>query len=247
MKIVMCKELLYRSEIFLYNQFSVKREKKGSYVSSSQLIRVSQALSRSSLYRGSKNGVESAARSPVECISPRATTKIRSSTFGSSSSLPCRAFVKSCEWTRVSRASRRGVVSECEQDQEKPEHVRATCRRRHARARTLATLDSLFPLLSFISPLSLSLFFAPFFFYTRDFAHTPSPVFTDRRNRRRVYFYSPRIAMSDRSDLFSFSVQYYATIENVRSVSRIRGKRCHVQGLPTSMMQLAFNPHSRIL
>lgn len=36
-------------------------------------------------------------------------------------------------------------------------------------------------------------------------------------------------------------------IENVRSVSRIRGKRCHVQRLPTSMMQLAFNPHSRIL
>lgn len=97
-----------------------------------------------------------------------------------------------------------------------------------------------------LSSLSSSLCFVLPFLHTQFCTHA-SPVFTDRRNRRRVYFYSPRIAMSDRSDLFSFSVQYYATIENVRSVSRVRGKRCHVQRLPTSMMQLAFNPHSRTL
>jgi len=94
------KSLLYCSEIslFFYNQISshnsfVKRERESVHTFFFQLVRASQALLRSLLYRGSKNGVVSAARSPVECIPPRATTKIRSPAFGFSSSLPCRAFV----------------------------------------------------------------------------------------------------------------------------------------------------------
>lgn len=170
------------------------------------------------------------------------------------------SFVKSCEWTRVSRASRRGVVSECEQDQEKPEHVRATCRRRHARARILATFGFSFssPLLSFMSPLSplpfvLSCSRSPvlssFFFFIHVILHTRLPRFhrSTESTTGVLLLAANRHERSDRSDLFSFSIRYYATIENVRSVSRIRGKRCHVQHLPTSMMQLAFNPHSRTL
>lgn len=67
--------------LFLYyiikfiSQFSVKRGKL--YILSSISFELLKLLSRSLLYRGSKNGVGSAARSPVECIPPRATTKIR--------------------------------------------------------------------------------------------------------------------------------------------------------------------------
>lgn len=107
------------------------------------------------------------------------------------------------------------------------------------------------PLLpSLLSLSSLSSFFLSFglLFFIHTILHTRLHRFhRSTESARRLYFYSPRIAMSDRSDLFSFSIQYYATIENVRSVSRVRGKRCHVHRLPTSMMQLAFNPHSRIL
>jgi len=114
----------------------------------------------------------------------------------------------------------------------KPEHVYATCRRRHARGRILTTLDSL-------SSLSLSLLF--FFFYTRDFTCL-SRFHPSTKSYGPPYFYSRRIATSDRSDLFSFSIQDYATIVKERSSC----KRRRVQHLP-SVMQLAFNPHSRIL
>lgn len=97
MKIVIHEELLYRDGISLGSQIHLailrKKRETGRHTFFSQLVRASRALSRSLLYRGSKNGVGSAARSPVECISLRATTKIRSPAFGSSSSLPCRAFV----------------------------------------------------------------------------------------------------------------------------------------------------------
>lgn len=144
------------------------------------------------------------------------------------------SFVEPREWTRVSRASHRGVASECEREQEKPEHVCATCRRRHARARTLATSDS------------LSLFFSLlffFFFYTH-----VSPLFSSIDGIDNGHTFtrreSPR-AIDPISSRFRSSIMRQSRM--LRSVPRVRGKRRHVQRLPTSMMQLAFNPHSRIL
>lgn len=117
---------------------------------------------------------------------------------------------------------------------------------------SLSPFSSLFSFSS-LSPLSLFFFFSLFlslfypFFFTHAILHTHLSRFHRSTESATGVLLLANIAMSDRSDLFSFSIQYYATIENVRSVSRVRGKRCHVQRLPTSMMQLAFNPHSRTL
>lgn len=185
-------------------------------------------------HRGSKNGVGSVARSPVACIRRRATTKNRSPAFVEpSSSLSCRAspYVKPCEWTRVSRASREASpvsASEIKRN-------RNTCMPRAdggTRAHALWPLRIFSVSLSFSSlppsPLlasSLVFFFLYARFYTR---HLPlfSPIDNDDGGLS-TRFYSLRIATSDRGSpiaLFSFSVQNRARSSQSRTIASRRSE-----------------------
>lgn len=102
--------------------------------------------------------------------------------------------------------------------------------------------DALWPL-RILSPLSL-LF--SFFFYTRNFTCPPPLVFTRPRNRTSQRTYTRRESPWA-IDSISSRFRSRRRLRSLRSVPRVRGKRRRVQHLPTSVMQLAFNPHSQIL
>lgn len=156
-----------------------------------------------------------------------------------SSSLSCRAsFVRKAVWmnTRfksVALRRRQWVRARSRETGTRVCHVPTA-----ARARTHSGY------FGFSLPLSHSLFFI----HARFRTHV-SPLFSpiDRIDDERTFTRRESPWAIDPIYLFSFSVQYLRRSRMLRSVPRIRGKRRHVKRLPTSMMQLAFNPHSRIL